>query len=148
MIYSFPQELTATISKLAAAATDASSDPARDPQANVLACALDALAELVLVVGSSIAPFYDAVMDASLAASTHPYRAARVSAAYCLRSLGTVVQSRASELAHKVAAHAVLLPLPHQLSVWSASTSSAPRRMRCTAPASAWLLSWAAGPPI
>ena len=68
----------------------------------MLACALDTLAELVLVVGSSIAPFYDAVMDGSLAASTHPYRAARIAAAYCLRSLGTVVQSRASDLAHKV----------------------------------------------
>ena len=58
--------------------------------------------EFILVVGSSVAPFYDTAVEACLAASAHPYRSARISASYCLRALGSVVQSKASELAHKV----------------------------------------------
>jgi hypothetical protein len=63
---------------------------------------LQSFLELILVVGSSVAPCYDAVLDACIAASAHPYRAARISAASCLRSLSIVVHSKASELAHKV----------------------------------------------
>ncbi len=60
------------------------------------------LSELVLVVGSSIAPIFDTVVEATLAASIHPYKSARVSAAFCLRSLSVVLQSHSSGLANKV----------------------------------------------
>jgi hypothetical protein len=96
------QELTSTILKIATSTNEQSADPSRDPNSNVLACALDSLAELVVVVGSSVQPLFDSAVEAGFAATTHPYRSARVSAAYALRSLSIVQQSRASELANKV----------------------------------------------
>ena len=69
---------------------------------HVLTTALEAMAELVVILGHSCAAVFDTVLSALMDASLYPHPAPRVAAARCLRSLVEVVPTRAGATASQV----------------------------------------------
>eukprot|EP00051_Salpingoeca_urceolata_P012348 m.153102 g.153102 ORF g.153102 m.153102 type:complete len:1919 (+) comp17457_c0_seq2:51-5807(+) len=90
--------LCAKVSALMDACSDSGGQSSKDPALS-LTCALDGITQLVELIGSPTLSIVDTVVPVLLSVALHPVKEARLAAAGCLRIIGTVVPSRASQLA-------------------------------------------------